>query len=184
MKHRTLYTALVAGTAIGLVASFLQLLEKLVLLKNSGATLSCNLSSVFSCTNVLNAWQSSVFGFPNSLLCVVLFAFILGIGLVGLTGGTLGRGVRLAVQGLSLFFLGFGLWFLWQSTFVIHAICIYCLFCFGALFLINGSILRLNAADLPFGRRRMQQAIENGVDIIGWVALVAIVAAAMILQFS
>jgi len=65
MKKRSLYAVLAAGSSLGLLASFLQLLEKLVLLKNSHAALTCNINSTFSCTNVLNAWQSEVFGFPN-----------------------------------------------------------------------------------------------------------------------
>src|SRR5512141_763533 len=118
MKTRTTYAIMTLGGLAGMVAAFLQTLEKLTLLKNPHALLTCNINSVFSCTNVLNSWQASVFGFPNSIMCLCLFLVFAVSALAGWSGGTLGRGYRLAVQGLSLFTLGFALWFLEQSTFV------------------------------------------------------------------
>src|SRR6266496_15588 len=61
------------GGVIGMIAAFLQTTEKITLLQNKDAILTCDLNSVFSCTSVLSAWQSSVFGFPNSLMCLILF---------------------------------------------------------------------------------------------------------------
>src|SRR3989338_1934453 len=74
MKNK-LYAYLSAGAAVGALASFIQTIEKINLLKNVGVPLKCDLNSVFSCSNVLNSWQSSVFGFPNSLMCLFFFTF-------------------------------------------------------------------------------------------------------------
>jgi len=187
MKQRALYTAVAAGGAIGLVASFLQTMEKLALLKNADSKLVCDLSSVFSCTNVLNAWQSSVFGFPNSLMCMVLFTTFGIAGLVGATGGKLTRGMRLGVHGLALFTLFFGMWFLWQSTFSIGSLCLYCLFCFSGLLLLNWSWVRVNAADLPIGvsgRATLQRAIASGADTFGWIVLALAITFIMVMKFA
>lgn len=161
-------------------------MEKLTLLKNTDAQLVCDLSSVFSCTNVLNAWQSSVFGFPNSLMCMVLFTIFGTVGLVGLTDGKLARGLRLGVHGLALFTLFFGIWFLEQSTFVIGSLCLYCLFCFSGLLLLNWGFLRINAADLPIGSRgraTLQRAIASGADTFVWVLLALTIAFIMVMKF-
>lgn len=187
MKQRALYFTMVAGGAIGLLASFLQTMEKLTLLKNENAELVCNLNSVFSCTNVLNAWQSSVFGFPNSLMCMVLFTIFGTIGLAGAVGGALPKALRLSIHGLAVFTLLFGLWFLSQSTFVIGSLCLYCLLCFSGLLLINWSWVRVNAADLPIGangRARLGRAIASGADTFVWILLALAIAFAMILQFA
>ena len=77
-KQRLIYGITAIGGAIGLVASFLETLEYQELLKNAHTVLTCDLNSVFSCSSVLNAWQSKVFGFPNSLLCIVFFTLMLG----------------------------------------------------------------------------------------------------------
>jgi uncharacterized membrane protein len=187
MKQRTIYTIMTAGGGIGMIAAFLQTLEKLTLLKNKDAVLACNINSVFSCSNVLNAWQSSVFGFPNSIMCLTLFTIFTSIALAGAVGGKLTRGLRLGIQSLSLFTLGFALWFLWESTYKIGALCIFCLFCFTGLLLVNWGWLRLNAADLPVGERGrayVKRAIESGGDIFAWILLAMTVAFAMAIRFN
>lgn len=176
-----------AGGAIGMVAAFLQTLEKLTLIKNKDAVLTCNLNSVFSCSNVLNAWQSSVFGFPNSIMCLTLFTIFTFAALAGLLGSRLSRAFRFTVQALSLFTLGFALWFLAVSTYVIGSLCIFCVFCFLGLLLVNAGWLRINAVDLPIGvrgRAILMRATKNGSDIFGWFLLAAAVAIAMALRFA
>lgn len=186
MKQTTIYKIMIAGGAIGVVAAFLQTLEKLVLIGNQDAVLPCNFNSVFSCSTVLNAWQSSVFGFPNSIMCLFLFTSFMVAGFAGL-GAKLSRNFRLSIQGLSLFTLGFALWFLWQSTYVIGALCIFCLICFAGLLMINWAWLRLNAPDLPFNKQTksaIQTAIKSGFDTVLWLALGLLVALAMTIRFT
>ena len=187
MKQRTIYGIMTTGGVIGMVAAFLQTTEKITLLKNKSAILTCDLNSVFSCSSVLNAWQSAVFGFPNSLMCMMLFTIFASIALVGVSGGKLPRSLRLGIHALSLFTLGFALWFLTQSIYVINALCILCIFCFAGLLLVNWGWLRLNAADLPIGERGrafVERLIETGGDIFAWILLALAVAFAMILRFS
>jgi len=186
MKQRAIYGMMLGGGAIGTAAAFIQTTEKIQLLKHKDAVLSCDLNSVFSCSNVLNAWQSSVFGFPNSLLCMTLFVIFASIALVGLSGGALPRKLRLSIQALSLFTLGFALWFLSQSIYFINALCILCIFCFTGLLLVNWGWLRLNAADLPIGERGrafVGRCIKSGADSFAWILLAVIVAFAMVLRF-
>lgn len=176
-----------AGGVIGIAAAFIQVLEKLTLLENKNIPLTCDLNSVFNCSNVLSAWQSSVFGFPNSVMCMILFTIFTAIALVGAAGGKLTRGLRLGIQALSLGTLGFALWFLGQSIYSIGSLCILCLFCSTGLLLINWGWLRLNAEDLPIGQRgrvMLTRGITQGVDIIAWFLLAVAVAFAMIVQFS
>ena len=174
---RKVYATLTAGGAIGLIASFLQSVEKINLLKHRGNPLACDLNSVFSCSNVLNAKQSSVFGFPNSFLCMVLFTIFMITGLVLLTGGQISRKLLLWIQGFSLFMLGFGLWFLWQSTYRIGSLCVFCVFCFAGLLMINWSFVRINQKD------SLAKYIISGADTFGWILLGLIVAALMVLRF-
>lgn len=186
-SQRLIYAILAGGGTVGLVASFLQTTEKLQLLKNADQALVCDLNSVFSCTSVLNAWQSSVFGFPNSLMCMVVFTVFLTVGFVGLTGGTLPARLRHVMHGLAVFMLGFGLWFLWQSIYSIGSLCLYCLICFTGLVMVNWAWLRLNADDMPFlstaARNKLKAGIGRGADTFGWITLVLVVAFAIALKF-
>jgi len=186
MKQRTIYTTIMIGGAAGMVAAFLQLTEKITLLKNKDAILACDLNSVFSCTNVLNAWQSSVFGFPNSILCLALFTIFSTVAVAGATGGKLSKGMRVGTQAISLMTLGFALWFLFQSIYVISSLCILCIFCFVGLLLVNWGWLRINAQDLPLGQRGrdlLQRAIRTGADIFGWTVVGLVVLFAMLIKF-
>lgn len=185
-NQRILYGIMTAGSATGIVAAFLQTLEKIQLLEHAHDALVCDVNSVFSCTNVLNAWQSSVFGFPNSLFCLVLFVIFGTIAVAGLCGARLPVRLRLGIHALSLFTLGFAIWFLSQSIYAIHALCILCIFCFAGLLLVNGSWLRLNAEDLPIGdhgRRFLSRSMASGADIFGWFLLAALLAFAAVLRF-
>ena len=169
------------GASIGFLASFFQMLEKITLLKNSDAVLTCNLNSVLNCSNVLSNHISSVFGFPNSLMCIILFASLISAGIIGLTGSKINAKVRLVYQFLSLFFVGFGLWYLNRSIFMVSVLCIYCLFCFGGLLLVNFSWLRLNYRDYPLSSSTLQvfeRGIKSGADIFLW----CLIGVAVILQ--
>lgn len=188
LPRRLIYVIMASGGAVGLTASFLQTTEKLQLLKNADQALVCDLNSVFSCTSVLNAWQSSVFGFPNSLMCMILFTVFMTAGFIGLSGGTLPARLRHVMHGLAVFMLGFGLWFLWQSIYSIGSLCLYCLVCFTGLVMVNWAWLRLNAEDMPLlskaGRTKLKNGIGRGADTFGWITLVLVVAFAIALKFS
>jgi len=176
-----------AGGVVGLTASFLETIEYQEILKNAHAQLVCNLNSVFSCGNVLNAWQSKIFGFPNSMLCMVFFTLMFTSGLVGLTGGSLSPKLRLWLHGIATFFLGFALWFMWESTFKIRALCILCLFCFAGLLTLNWGWLRTNVDILPLSTRqraRLKVFINRGADTFVWLLLAIILMFTMLLKFS
>lgn len=186
IHNRALYGIMTGGGVVGFMAAFLQILEKIQLLKQGAKPLVCDLNSVFSCTNVLNAWQSSVFGFPNSLMCIVFFTIFATIGLTGLAGGRLPRRLRLGVQVLALFVLAFGLWFMAQSIYVIGSLCILCIFCIVGLLLVNWAWLRINADDLPLSpnaHATLKRWIVHGADTFAWILLAAIIALAMLLRF-
>jgi uncharacterized membrane protein len=179
------YLVLTIGAAIGLVAAFLQTIEKLVLIENKNASLPCNISDIFSCSTVLNAPQSSLFGFPNSLICMIVFTIFLTIGIAGLLGSRLTIRTLYGVQALALFMLAFAIWFLFTSTFVIAAICIFCLFCFAGLLMLNGALWRLNSSFVTDGwwSNVLNKLSNKNFDILLWLVLVVVLAAAIIIKF-
>lgn len=186
-RPKIYYGLMVLGAVMGALASFMQLIEKLQLLKNPESNLLCNVNSVLNCTNVLNASQSSVFGFPNSMMSLVLFVLFLGVGLVGMTGGTVSRFTRLLIHFLSLFTLGFGMWFLWQSTFNIGAICLYCILNFAGLILINIGWLRINYVDAFRSKNitnKLEYTVSNNFDLVGWGLLTLAVLVTIYLQLG
>lgn len=168
------------GALVGVAAAFLQTLDKLELLKNPNAVLSCNLSSTFSCTNILNSWQSSVFGFPNSIMCLIFFVFFFAIAIAGLWGSNLSKGIRLLTQVLALFMTAFGLWYMTEAIYSVGAVCIYCIFCFGGLLLVNASWFRINIKELS----KYKLLRVKAIDLYLWLILVAYLAGSIIFKLQ
>jgi uncharacterized membrane protein len=187
INQKLLYGIISIAAAIGFTASFLQMLEKLTLLKNTHAVLACNLSSTFNCTNILNSHQSSVFGFPNSLLCMSFFMFTFSAGLIGWTGAQLNAKLRLIYEFFAVFFVCFGFWYFWQSIFNIGSLCIYCLFCYAGVLAINSGWFRLNYNNLPVNKTTQKvfdRAVKNGADIFFWFLIAAVITLEAILKFA
>lgn len=170
---------MVLASAVGLASAFWQLMEKLQLLKNPQHALSCNFNSTFNCSNVLNAHQSSALGPPNSVIGIVMFTFFLSVGLVLATGSQISRRLALWVQGLAVFMLGFTMWFLFQSTYRIRSVCIFCLFIGTSVLVINVLVDRHNWQTHP----KLKKIYESGSDIFAWALIWLAVAFAMLLKF-
>jgi uncharacterized membrane protein len=186
-KEKAIYAVITLAGVIGFLASFFQLLDKIELLKNPSSILFCNLNPVFSCSNILTVWQSSVFGFPNSLMCIIFFVMTLVAGLIGWTGGSITKIMRMVFMGFAWFFVGFGFWYLWQSIFVVGAICIYCVFCYAAVLAISGAWFRLNYRDLRIyktNQHLIDIILSNGFDIAFWLMIATVIIIEAIIKFA
>lgn len=163
----------VIGSSIGALASFVQVIERISYGDNSVKSLACDINSVFSCSNVFDGWQSSVFGFSNAIMCLLFFGVMLGVGLSGLFGSLLAKGLRLTMHFFSVFFLFFGAWYLQQSAFAIGALCIFCMFCYVGVIAINWAWLRINVNDLPLlstaSKKKIEKSFASGADTFAWI---------------
>lgn len=172
-KHlKTAWFVLAVSTAVGAIAAFIQTIERISFADNPTVALACDVNSVFSCSNVFDAWQSSVFGFSNSIMCLAFFAITFGVAIAGLNADKLGKALRLVMHFFGVFFFFFGAWYLQQSTFVIDSLCIFCIFCYLGVIGLNWAWLRINANDLPQSKSahlRLNKAIEHGIDTFFWI---------------
>lgn len=186
-KSTTPWVFVVIGAAVGAIASFVQVIERISYGDNQVNSLACDINSVFSCSSVFDGWQSSVFGFSNAIMCLLFFSVMLGVGLSGLFGSTMAKVLRLTMHFFSVFFLFFGAWYLQQSAYDIGALCIFCMFCYAGVIAINWSWLRINADDLPFlspgAKETLQRSFRSGADTFGWIMWALLFAAMFIVAF-
>lgn len=124
---RGLALLLVIGGAIGLIAAFTLLVEKIKLLEDPSYVPSCSLNPVLSCGTIMKTDQASVFGFPNPMMGLVGFAVVVTLGVVLLAGATLPRWVWGGLQVGVLAGIGFVAWLVFQSLYRIGALCPYCM---------------------------------------------------------
>jgi uncharacterized membrane protein len=186
MKQKKLWNILAISASVGLLASLIQTIERISYSDNPSTKLACDINAIFSCTNVFDAWQSSVFGFSNSIMCLAFFGITLGVALAGASADKLGKNLRLIMHFFAVFFLLFGAWYLLQSTFVIGYLCIFCIFCYSGVIGMNWAWLRINANDLPISknaRKSLANGIAKGADTFAWLLWAIVIAAMFVFKF-
>lgn len=121
----------------------MQLVDRITLAENPQASLVCDVSSTLSCSSVLTAWQSSALGVPNAMIGLAVFSVFLSGGLAGALGSGLSLPYLRVLEGMALGMLGFTLWYLFQTTFVLGALCLYCTVVGTSVVLVNLAVPRL-----------------------------------------
>lgn len=117
---------LVTGV-VGWLASGTLVLEKLEVLKDSTHVTVCDVNPWISCGQVMQTWQSSLFGFPNMFIGIVAFAVIITTAMGILAGATFARWYWLGLQaGVTLGF-AFVVWLWSQALYSIHILCPFCM---------------------------------------------------------
>jgi uncharacterized membrane protein len=124
---RLLPWLLLIGGATGLAAAFTLAVEKIALLKDPDYVPSCSINPVLSCGSVMSTPQAEVFGFPNPLLGVIGFTAVMGAGAALLAGTVQRRWFWLGLQAGTTFGVIFVHWLIYQSLYVIGALCPYCM---------------------------------------------------------
>ena len=132
------------GAVSGFIASFLLTVDKIKILKDAQFNPSCNINEVLNCKSVMLSKQAEVFGFPNSLIGLAAFAIVIAVA-VALFGEVQFPGWfwRLALVG-TLLAIFFSHWLAQQTTFVIGALCPYCMIAWFGNFLILSSVIQEN----------------------------------------
>ncbi|MDK1473408.1 vitamin K epoxide reductase family protein [Streptomyces sp. 549] len=121
---------LIVSALAGLVAAWVITYDKFMLLqaKVDGETyeLGCSFNPVVACGNIMESKQASVFGFPNPMLGLVTYGMVVAIGVGLLAGARYRPWFWLGLQGGTLFGVVFCTWLMYQSLYVIGALCLWC----------------------------------------------------------
>jgi uncharacterized membrane protein len=117
---------LIAGI-VGLTAAVTLTVEKVKLLENPAYVPSCSINPVLSCGSVMVTPQASEFGFPNSLLGVVAFSVVVVAGVLAVAKVALPQWFWTGLAVGTLVGAVFVHWLVYQSLYVIGALCPYCM---------------------------------------------------------
>ena len=124
---------LVITGVVGWLASGILVLEKLEVLKDPNHATVCDVNPWISCGQVMQTWQSSVFGFPNMFIGIVAFAITTTVGMALLAGARFARWYWLGLQaGITLGFI-FVVWLWAQALYSIHILCPFCMVVWAAM---------------------------------------------------
>jgi len=188
-SRRFLYGEMLVGALISLVAAFVLSVDAVLLAADPGSALSCDINSVVSCGTVGVAWQSSVFGIPNSFLGLIAEPVVITVAVAGLAGVRFPRWFMIAAQTVYLLGVIFAYWLFWQSMFVIGALCPWCLTVTVATTLVFASMLHLNILEdnLMWPRRLQAWALSfarSGALSILTLAWLVLLAAAILMKYG
>ena len=126
------------GAVSGFIASFLLTVDKIKILKDSGYTPSCNISETLNCKSVMLSKQAEVFGFPNSLIGIGAFAIFIAVAVALFANVQFPSWFWGLALGGTVLAVIFSHWLAYQTTFVIGALCPYCMVAwFGTLLILQ-----------------------------------------------
>ena len=166
------WVLLVAGV-LGLIAAAMLTIERIELLINPDAALSCNFNPIISCGSVMVTEQGRFFGFPNPILglpafAVVIVTAVLAIGRVRLPRWYwIGLSIGTALGWVFVHYLIF------QSIYRIGALCPYCMVVWAIVPLIL--VLSVSRA-LP--DNRLGRSIREWMGVLLPVWYIAVIVAA------
>lgn len=127
VTSRKLGILLLIGGLIGLVAATVLLVEKIALLGNPDYIPTCNINPILSCGSVMTTPQAEVFGIPNPVIGIAGFAAVAVVGAAILAGTECRPWFRVGTQLGVTFAVIFVHWLIYQSLYVIEALCPYCM---------------------------------------------------------
>ncbi len=126
-SNRWIFIVILVTSVLGLLAAFVLSVDVFMLLKNPDTVLSCNINAVISCGTVANSSYSSLFGFPNSFLGMMVEPAFVVVAIAGLYGVKFPRQFMLGVQIAALFALIYAFYLFDISVNIIQALCPWCL---------------------------------------------------------
>lgn len=162
---------LTLGGAVGLWASAILTIDKIKILQDDNYISNCDINTIFSCGEIVNTAQASVFGFPNSLIGIATFSVLITLGILSLRSVELPKWVLLGVASGSGVATVFVSWLAYQSIFVIGALCAYCIVAWG----MTLPIFSLASRDLL--RQSKNKTLNSlsslmGFFLLGWALVV------------
>lgn len=165
-----LAVVLILTGLIGWYSAFRLTLDKFEVLANPGADLDCNFSLIVQCGVNLDSWQGSLLGFPNPLLGLAGFVAPIAVGVGLLAGATFARWFWSALTLGVTAALGFCIWLMYQSIFILGTLCPWCMLVWAATILMFWTLVLHDARTGVFG----SGPVSVGRRLFGWVPAITI----------
>ena len=181
-KRKILFGEMLVFAILSLIAAAVLSIEAITLAKNPDAVLSCSFNTWIDCAKVGSTWQANVLGFPNSFLGLLSEPVVMPIAVASLAGVRFPRWFMFTANVCYLLGVIFAYWLLWQSTYVIGALCPWCLLVTVSTTFVFTSMTQWNIREnnlfLPEGLQAKAFAfVDKGwftVSVIAWFALIIV----------
>lgn len=162
---------LIIAGAIGVYASWELTLAKFQTLLQPDTNLGCDFSVLVQCGKNLDAWQGSVFGFPNPLIGLCGFVAPIAVGVGILAGARFSRWFWILFNLGIVGALAFVCWLIYQSIFSLFTLCPWCMVVWSVTIPLFWAVTlyNLSRGNIPAGGARRFFAAAYG-----WVPLLTL----------
>lgn len=187
--NRWIFTSMLVGALLSLLASFVLSVEALHLAKNPDAELSCSVNIVLNCATVAKHPSAEMLGFPNSFFGMMAEPVVITVAIAGLAGIRFPRGFMAAAQVGYTIGLVYALALFAISFFVIQALCPWCLLVTLTTILVWFALTRYNIRENNlFLPKRPQKALEKFIardyDKLVMFSAVALLVLAIVVKYG
>lgn len=168
---------LIVGGIVGLIAAFALTTDKFIALQNTidgvSAKASCDYSVLVQCSRNLESTQGSAFGFPNPLLGLMMFPAPILIGIATLAGVRFPRWFWAAFNVGMAFAIGFVIWLIGVSVFVLGTLCPWCMAVWSVVIPMSvaTTLYNIREQNLPLGATAARLAGRA----FGWMPIITLV---------
>ena len=188
-SHKWIFGTMLGFGIIGLIVSFILSVEKIHLLENPDATLSCSFNLVMNCSTVMQTWQSSVFGFPNMYIGLMAYPVVIAVAVMALAGAKMPRWFWRAVHVSYGLGLAFAYWLFFNSVYDIQVLCPWCLVITFATTILFETITRYALRENIWGfskglNARIQVFLDKDFDKLVVASWIVLLTALVFLKFG
>ncbi len=187
--NRWIFTSMLIGATLSLLAAFVLSVESYHLAKNPDASLSCSVNVVLNCATVAKHPSAEMLGFPNSFFGMIAEPIVITVAIAGLAGIRFPRKFMFAAQIGYTLGLFYALYLLSISYFVIQALCPWCLLVTLTTIMVWFAITRYNVRENNlFLPKKMQSKLETFVrrdfDKFAMFSLIAAIIMAILVKYG
>ncbi|MBC7942973.1 vitamin K epoxide reductase family protein [Candidatus Saccharibacteria bacterium] len=187
--NRWIFTSMLVGAILSLIASFVLSVEAIELARNPNAVLTCSVNAIINCATVASHPSATLFGFPNSFLGLLAEPVVITVAIAGLAGVKFPRKFMFAAQICYALGFVFAYYLLYMSMFVIQALCPWCLLVTLSTTFVFFSMTRYNIREdnLYLSARtakRAKEFIKKDYDKFCLAVLLVVVVAGIIIKYG
>ena len=188
--ERTVFWIILVSALAALSAAFVLSLEKIHLLQNPDAILSCSINVVLNCSTVMQSWQSHVFfDIPNMYIGLMAFPVIVTVAVAGLWGAKFPKTFLVTANVGVLLGTIFSYWLFFNSLYVIQVLCPWCLIVTTSCTFMLAAFTHLNLKQDNFNfkkkvNEKIQKFLKAGFHqlvVASWLVLMVIL---VVVQFG
>lgn len=186
---RWIFTSMLVGAILSLIASFVLSVEAIELARNPNAQLSCSVNAVLNCATVAAHPSATLFGFPNSFLGLIAEPIVITVAIAGLAGVKFPRRFMFVAQIGYTLGLIFAMYLFYMSFFVIQALCPWCLLVTATTTFVWFAITRYNIREnnLYLSKHLSSQAkriVERDYDKLVLFSILFVLVAAILIKYG